>query len=184
MNFSVEWDSIYKEGKQLAIWPMSDLVSYVMRHAKPSGNQFRVLEIGCGAGANIPFFLSLGVEYFGVEGSSFIVDSLIKRFPMLSDSIKCGDFTIKIPFEGQFDLVVDRSSLTHNSTDAIKKCLNIVSKRLKVGGKYIGIDWFSTNHSEYNKGIVAVDNNTKTDFKNGQFKDVGNVHFSDKTHTN
>jgi hypothetical protein len=67
MNFSKEWESIYQEGKQLTVWPMSDLVSYVMRHAKPSGKQFRVLEIGCGAGANIPFFLSLGVEYFGVQ---------------------------------------------------------------------------------------------------------------------
>ena len=59
MTFSQEWDNRFKENKNISIWPWSDLVSFVMRYAKPSNPQFRVLELGCGAGANIPFFLSL-----------------------------------------------------------------------------------------------------------------------------
>ena len=52
-GFSIEWDQRYKENLQMSIWPWSDLVSAVMRLRLPAST--RVLELGCGAGANIPF---------------------------------------------------------------------------------------------------------------------------------
>ena len=53
MSFSNEWENRYKAKTHLSIWPWSDLVSLVMRH-KPIKENFKVLELGCGAGANIP----------------------------------------------------------------------------------------------------------------------------------
>ncbi|WP_141104082.1 class I SAM-dependent methyltransferase [Noviherbaspirillum denitrificans] len=182
MNFSTEWDRRYKELTHLSIWPWSDLVGYVMRHARPAGKDFRVLELGCGAGANIPFFQSLGVEYFAVEGSPAIVEKLWERFPHLKDNIAAGDFTLEIPFAGDFDLVVDRSSLTHNTSAAIIHCIEMLHARLKPGGKFIGIDWFSTAYSEYQRGLAAEDAYTRTGYQDGSFADVGRVHFSDKPH--
>ena len=41
----------------------------------------RVLELGCGPGANIPFFLSQGADYYAAEGSETIVVELQKKFP-------------------------------------------------------------------------------------------------------
>jgi len=55
MVFSKEWEICYREKKQMSLWPWSDLISYVMRYCKPTSNYFNVLELGCGAGANIPF---------------------------------------------------------------------------------------------------------------------------------
>jgi SAM-dependent methyltransferase len=182
MNFSLEWDRRYEALTHLSIWPWSDLVGYVMRYARPSGPGFRVLELGCGAGANIPFFQSLGVEYFAIEGSPSIVAKLHERFPALKDNIVAGDFTLEIPFSGEFDLVVDRSSLTHNTSAAIVQCLALISARLKPGGKFVGIDWFSTVYSEYSKGTSVADDFTRTGYREGSFADVGRVHFSDKLH--
>lgn len=182
MNFSMEWDRRYQELTHLSIWPWSDLVGYVMRYARPAGSEFRVLELGCGAGANIPFFQSLQVDYCGIEGSPAIVQKLQERFPVLKNKLVSGDFTLEIPFEGEFDLVVDRSSLTHNTTAAIVQCLDMLHKRLKPGGKYIGIDWFSTAYSEFGKGQQAEDDHTRTGYTSGSFADVGRVHFSDKPH--
>ncbi len=182
MNFSAEWDRRYREQTHLSIWPWSDLVGYVMRHARPSGPDFRVLELGCGAGANIPFFQSLGVEYYAIEGSPAIVEKLRERFPQLKENIVAGDFTLQIPFAGEFDLVVDRSSLTHNTTAAILHCIEMLHARLKPGGKFIGIDWFSTAYSEYEGGVSAGDAYTRTGYREGSFTDVGRVHFSDKAH--
>lgn len=166
----------------MSVWPWTDLVSFVMRHARPTGPGFRVLELGCGAGANIPFFHGLGVEYFAVEGSPAIVEKLKDSYPALKNNIVAADFTLGIPFDGEFDLVVDRASLTHNTTAAITRALDEIHEKLKPGGKYIGIDWFSTAYSDYLKGFAAGDEYTRTGFLEGSFVGVGRVHFSDKPH--
>ena len=79
-------------------------------------------------------------------------------------------------------MIVDRSALAHNSTNDIKNCLQLIYKKLKTNGKFIGIDWFSTNHFEYKNGNKTDDPFTKNNFKTGQFKKIGNVHFSNKKH--
>lgn len=168
---------------QNSIWPWSDLVSYVMRYARPSGRSCKVLELGFGAGANVAFFASLGVEYFGMEGSESAVKRVGQRFANQPGiTLACGDFTQSIPFNGPFDLVVDRSSLTHNGTTAIRLCLQAIALRMKRGAKFIGIDWFSTDDPHFLVGRQSGDYHTRIDFESGQFKGVGSVHFSDQEH--
>jgi len=182
MSFSKEWDQIYKKNTQMSIWPFSDLISYVKRYLPFVGSSNSVLELGCGAGANIPFFKSLEVDYFAIEGSQTIVDQLWNEFPELKGKIKVGDFTNNIPWKKSFDIIVDRSSITHNNTKAIKNSIKLMDKHLKKGGYFIGIDWFSTKQSDYKKGKVAEDKYTKYNYTEGQFVNVGRVHFSDKNH--
>lgn len=183
MAFSNEWEEIYSRGLQNSIWPWSDLVSYVMRYARPAGGSFNVLELGFGAGANIAFFASLGVEYFGLEGSESAVKRVGQRFAgHPSITLAAGDFTQSIPFNGPFDLVVDRSSLTHNSTAAIRGCLHAIRSRMKPGAKFIGIDWFSTDNPQFLAGRESGDYHTRSEFKSEQFNGVGTVHFADQEH--
>lgn len=182
MTFCEEWDDTYKKGQQLSIWPWSDVVSYVMRYARPSSPDFRVLELGFGAGANIPFFLKLGVKYYGVEGSPAIVEQISDQYPQIKENIVAADFTKEIPFEGPFDLVIDRSSVTHNSTESIQHCLKTVQSKMKPGALFLGFDWFSVNHSDYDKGTPVEDDRTRTNFRDGQFVGVGSIHFSDEKH--
>jgi hypothetical protein len=93
-----------------------------------------------------------------------------------------GDFTASIPFPGPFDLIVDRSSLTHNCTSSIQQCLKLIRNKLKSGGAFIGIDWFSSDNTEKNYGEIADDYHTRNNFKMGQFAHVGKVHVSDENH--
>lgn len=181
MTFSSEWNQCYKENMHLSVWPWSDLVSYVMRYAHSTKKEFRVLEIGCGAGANIPFFLSLGYKYYGIDGSSNIVNKLKKKFPSIKKNLIIGDFTEYIPFNEEFDLVIDRSALTHNTTKGITRCLELIYEKMKYDAKYIGVDWFSTEHSDYLRG-TKIDKYTKIGYTKGQFANVGVVHFSNKSH--
>ncbi len=181
-NFSADWENAYSAGRGGDRWPWSDLVSYVMRYARLSQAPFRVLELGPAYGANIPFFAGLGVEYYGIEGSESAVVGLKERFPDLAGSIRVGDFTSEIPFDLHFDLIADRASLTHNSSAAIASCIELVRSRLVPQGLFIGIDWFSTLHSDFAIGTQAEDENTRKEFETGQFKGIGRTHFADRAH--
>jgi len=180
MSFSNEWDNRYQENTHMSIWPWSDLVSLVMRH-KPQKENFKVLELGCGAGANIPLFSSLGADYYAIEGSEAIVKQLHQEYPQFRKNIVAGDFTKDIPNE-KFDLIIDRAALTHNNEKSIIECLNKCYQQLVNSGQFIGVDWFSTKYHDYAKGKQEKDIWTRTNFKEGNFANVGKVHFSDKAH--
>lgn len=183
MGFSQEWETIYQTGAHNSIWPWSDVVSKVNRYYKGE-NGIKVLELGCGAGANIPFFVSFGAEYCGVEGSITEVKKLNQRFSGQNVLVKQGDFTKEIPFDTAFDLILDRSSVTHNTTKDIQKTIQMVFNTLKPGGYYFGIDWFSTKYgifSDDSEEYDEIDSHTRV-FRSGYFEGLGNVHFSDEKH--
>lgn len=182
MTFSQEWDERYRQGTHLSIWPWTDLVSLVLRTLRPIQGTEAVLELGCGAGANIPFFRKLGVHYQAIEGSETMVAELERQYPELRGSIHCGDFTQALPGDHDFDLIVDRAALTHNTTAAIRQCLGHVLGALKPGGRFVGIDWFATEHSEASRGQLAEDEYTRTGYDDGPFAGVGRVHYSDRAH--
>ena len=182
MTFSKEWDDLYRSNTHLSIWPWSDLVSYVHRYARPSAGFTKVLELGCGAGANIPLFLSLKADYWAIEGSPSIVDSVLARYPELAGRIVVGDFTVDLPFEGPFDLVVDRISLAHNSTAAMLITLSMIFNLLRTGGKFIGIDWFSTKHQDSELGEMVDSHTRKNMPAHSSLAGTGHVHFCDQEH--
>jgi SAM-dependent methyltransferase len=94
----------------------------------------------------------------------------------LATRVRAGDFTRAIPFEGPFDLVVDRAALVHNPASAMRRAMGLVHDRLRPGGKFIGIDWFSTEHRDAGAG-ERVDSHTRKNLPPGPFEGIGNVHF-------
>jgi SAM-dependent methyltransferase len=159
------------------------LIGFVMRYARPTGPDFRILELGCGSGGNIPFFKSLGCQYYTVEGSRLVLEQVVwKNHPDLKDKAFQGDFTAELPVPGDFDLIVDRSSLICNNEAAIRRGLALARGKLKPGGKYIAIDWFSTRHPEFQRGRAAEDARTRTGFEDGVFANLGRIHFCDRAH--
>ena len=184
-GFSEEWNEIYNNNQQLTSWPWSDLVSLVYRHCNNSINiNGVVFELGCGNGPNIPFIQSIGMSYYGVEGSLAVVKKLHNKFPELKDKIVVGDFTKKDCFDmlPKVDIVIDRASVTHNNQLSIVNTLRNSFDALKGGGYFIGIDWFSTKHSDFALGIEGSDVHTRKEIIGGQFENIGNVHFSDEKH--
>lgn len=184
MTFSQEWDRRYQRTGLTSLWPWSDLVRLFRRHfSKQGGMPLKVLELGCGSGPNIPFLLAEGVDYYAIEGSSTVINELLRNFPELQGKIHIGDFTAGIPFDSGFDAVIDRSSLTHNDTSSIRCTLADCHAKLADGGIYIGIDWFADEHSELRYGCpMDGDPHTFHAFSAGQFCDVGRVHASSEAH--
>ena len=77
MNY---WDQVYTNKKHLSAWPWSGLISLVHQfgHKIINKKKNRVLELGFGAGANIPFFLSQKSNYYGIDASPHIVKKVKK----------------------------------------------------------------------------------------------------------
>ena len=138
-----------------------------------------VLEFGSGAGGNYPFFKANKIEYFGIEQSPAAVNQTIKRFPELKNSIYCSDFAVKLFDNSSFTAILDRASITHNSTETIAEIMGNIYNLLIPGGIFIGVDWFSMNHSDLKIESIEIDEKTRTNFESGQFVGVGTVHFTD-----
>ena len=136
-------------------------------------------------------------EYYGIEGSSTQVKRLQKQYmePSCADeclekedkkqiNVSVGDFTKALPFAGEFDLILDRSSVTHNNTADIRKAIALAYEKLRKGGYYFGLDWFSTNFgifSDSEEVYDVIDDHTRV-FHSGYFEGLGNVHFSNADH--
>lgn len=89
------------------------------------------------------FFKSLGCTYKGIEGSETKVGELNDTYADEFIKIECGDFTRLLPTEEEYNLILDRGSITHNNTADILHVLEMGSKVLSKGGLFFGIDWFS-----------------------------------------
>ena len=184
MGFLPIWDENYKQSLELSIWPWDEVVGLTHRYCQIKSSMI-VLELGCGAGANIPFFASIGADYYAIEGSAHIVSQLQNSFKSDKIHITCGDFTKSFKFDeliGRVDLIIDRAALTINTTQGIKNAINLVKSYLKPGGKFIGFDWYSLDSDYFKaKDKTTIDSHTFK-FNSGLLAGYGNVHGSDEAH--
>lgn len=180
-----EWDATYLAGKQIMRWPSSELVSLVHRNYKflrtPNSQEIlKVLELGFGTGPNISFIKSLGADFYGIELSRVAAEFAKESFPEMDSNLIIGSFEDLDQFPKELDLIYDRASVTHASAAEIGSTLRSSIRHLKKGGLYIGIEWFSSNHSDFNSPSNHIDMNTRSDFMTGQFAGIGQVHFADR----
>ena len=113
------WNKIYKNNKQFSIWPWSDLVSLSNKFCNLKKN-LEVLEIGCGVGANINFFLSKNCNYTGIDISSHAIKHLKKVYKNKKINLFACNY-INFSTKKKYDLIVDRGAITcGNKTSDIK----------------------------------------------------------------
>jgi SAM-dependent methyltransferase len=143
------WDISYQNKKQFSQWPWSDLVSACTKFCKLD-KKSNVLEIGCGAGANVPFFDRKKCNYTGIDISKKAIDFLKKKNRKKNIKFILKDF-LDFKTSKKFDLIVDRAAICcGNNDNKIKKILKKINVNLKIHGKFIGIDWYSKNTYYYN----------------------------------
>lgn len=178
MSFDPAWEDGYKNnavgiGRNNAVYSLMD--SYCQ------GHQQDVLELGCGAGFNVQYWLDRNADYRAIDGSAKVVEHVHRLWPVLRERVVCGDFTNRpLPFDRQFDVIFDRASVSHNDLPSIKRAVANVYDFLKPGGLFLSCDWFSTTHTEMFRGHPTEDPNTRTGYDSGVFRNCGRVHFSDR----
>lgn len=173
-------ENVYGKGRQLNRYPYHAVVGFVFSNfgAVPDRSKIQILELGCGAGNNLWFASREGFSVAGIDGSPSAVEYARRRF---ADEGLTGDFQVgnfaSLPWpDGNFDMVLDRESLTHTTCAVIDSALKESRRVLRTGGKLLSII-YSDKHPGRAFGRHLGDN-TYADFTGGYFEGLGTAHFA------
>jgi len=156
-------------------WPWTNMISLLKKFEKRK--KIKILEIGCGAGCNIPFFLKEknSYAYYAIDDNKYWIKSLKKKYPKIKKNLFCGNF-LNYSFNQKFDVILDRCSMTHNSEENIVSGLGNLRKFLNKKGLYVGLNWWSSKHCDCKKANYYE----SKIFQEGHFAGVSGVYFSNK----
>ena len=172
------WENLYKSNKHRSIWPWNDVIKLTKKFYRKK-NITNILELGCGFGANIPFFLNENFNYHGIDFSPFAIKTVKKNFPSLKKKLYTSDLN-KFNFnhlEKKFDLIIDRGTTTHLKDNNINKLFAKLPEFLNAKAIVICCSLYSEKCDDRKK------NNTNY-FSKGIFKGVGYINFFNKKKLN
>ncbi|CAG0980626.1 demethylmenaquinone methyltransferase / 2-methoxy-6-polyprenyl-1,4-benzoquinol methylase [Rhodocyclaceae bacterium] len=142
MSWDPVWEKIFRE-QAWGKYPGEELIRFVARnfYAAPDRSAVRILEVGCGPGANLWFLAREGFAFAGIDGSSTAIAKAEKR---LDDEcpgwrsfgeLRVGDMG-NLPFgDAEFDAVIDNEAVCCNPWDASKAIYAEMARVTKPAGR-------------------------------------------------
>lgn len=135
------WDKTWEDVFSHQSWgkyPDESFIRFMAHnfYRKPKRDQVKVLEVGCGPGANIWYLAREGFDTYGIDGSATAIAQAKERLSAesLKAQLSTGDI-IHLSYENNmFDAVGDNECLAHNSTKALVQILEEIQRVLKSGG--------------------------------------------------
>ena len=144
MNKNLEiWEDIF-QNNEWGKYPSLAVVRFVARNFYKATNRkdIRILELGCGTGANLWYCAREGFSVIGLDGSKTALNTMISRFNAehLNSNLiyaRDGDYSLTIEDieDDSLDAIIDVESLYCNSFIKTRQIIQKSFKKLKVGGK-------------------------------------------------
>jgi len=140
----MSWDPVWEQIHCSLHWgryPPEELIRFVARNyfSAPDRWQVRILELGCGAGANLWFLAREQFEAYGIDGSKTAIANAegYLKADCLQANLQVGDIIALDQFypPAHFDAVIDVASLQHNKIPAVQTALGHALTCLKAGGR-------------------------------------------------
>lgn len=140
------WDAVWEDIFRSRDWgkyPSEDLIRFVARHFYQAADRanVRLLEVGCGPGANLWYLAREGFSFVGIDGSETAIGKAEKRLDEECPGwrgrgeLRVGDI-VNLPFaDAVFDGVIDNEAISCNSFDASCGMYAEISRVLKSGGR-------------------------------------------------
>ncbi len=136
MVWDSTWDAVF-ERQEWGKYPSESLIRFVARNFyKKQRSTVRILELGCGPGANIWYLARERFRAYGIDGSAIAIARGKKRLvrEKLKAELRTGDI-LELPYPDQFfDAVVDVECLSCNSFDDSAAILAEAHRVLKPSG--------------------------------------------------
>jgi len=138
------WDPIWEDIFQKQSWgkyPAEDLIRFIAKnfYAVPSRSEVKILEVGCGPGANLWYMAREGFTVYGIDGSETAIKAAQARLDAevkgWQGKVTVGDF-LNLPYEDAFfEAVIDNEAIYSNSYEDAKQIYHNIFRVLKKKGK-------------------------------------------------
>lgn len=175
MSWDATWEDVFRN-RDWGKYPSESLIRFVARnYYSKSRNEIKILEVGCGTGANLWFIAREGMQAYGVDGSATAIEKAKARMDeeSVKVNLKVGDI-IKLDYpDNYFDAVIDVECLSHNSIENCKKIFSEINRVLKPQGKF-----YSRTFSErttISANSKKLSDHEYTEIKDGAFAGCGYV---------
>lgn len=172
------WDPVWEEIFRRSEWgkyPPEHLIRFVARrwYGAADRKQIRLLDLGCGPGANTWYMAREGFTVSGIDGSPTAIERATARLASegLAADLQIGDF-VALPWpDGTFDGAVDNVTLCCNHFAQAKRAVAEVHRVLKPGGAFLSCNF--TNRSWGAGTGHEVEPNGYTDISEGPLEGKG-----------
>ncbi len=143
---NVSWDPVWESvfsSREWGRYPGEHLIRFIARnfYSISDRRMIRVLEVGCGPGANIWFLAREGFSFAGIDGSQTAISQAKQRLddeiPSWQENgeLHVGDI-IQLPYaNSQFDAIIDVEATYANSWEAARSIFREIARVTKPGGK-------------------------------------------------
>lgn len=174
------WEEIFSK-REWGEYPPEDLIRFVKHNSK--GARRRILEIGCGPGANLPFLAKEAKLLCGLDFSRTAISIANQKMARLSDldpsmiDLRCGDISALPWGDSTFDMVVDVFALYANPAATISQALREVARVLCAGGLMYSKVWSASNVDHYKLGHPDLEKGTFSNSQAGPCANMGISHY-------
>lgn len=181
-DYTKHWDDKFRS-RGWGRYPPEDLVRFMGRNFKNAKkNEVRVLEVGCGPGANVWFLHREGYAASGIDVSPAAIEQAKARLTNENKDcasppadLKVGNFEALPWPDNHFDVVIDIFALYANTTVVIRTALSEIARVLKPGGLFYSKQW-GTSCTGYGTGR-QIEPGTFDDIASGPCAQMGVSHF-------
>lgn len=179
------WGPVWEEtfrNKEWGKYPPEHVVRFIARNFYSISDRraIRLLEIGCGPGANVWFMAREGFSVCGIDGSPTAIQRAKQRLANegLTADLRVGDY-IQLPWlDSSFDGVVENVSLGCNPMFAVERALNEVHRVLRPGAPFLS-SFFSPRTWGYGTGTMS-ERDGFTNITEGPLANLGFCLFLDR----
>ena len=179
-TFDQIWEDIHKN-KEWGRYPSEEVIRFVARnYYNQDRDKVKILDFGCGAGANTWFLAREGFDTYAFDGSKTAVNkakSYLKKENLNAKFQVADALEVSYP-ENYFDCIIDGFVISLSTLSNIISIYQKVYKLLLPGGKI-----FSTGATKSTTGWdsgIKIEEDTYKDLKRGLLKDRGTIHFFQK----
>ncbi len=179
------WDPVWEQVFRTSNWgryPPEELIRFVARvfFSAPNRKAVKILELGCGTGANLWFLAREGFDVYGIDGAPTAIAQAEQRLGQegLTANMQVGDILSLHDLypPASFDAIVDVACLQHNPRKSAERILDQVVTALKPRGRVFSM---MVAQGSYGDGLgKEIEPGTFVEITQGPLQGKGLIHFS------